>query len=127
MIDGAAALLETLSLYFCVASNAPWAEMELSLGLTGLRHHFGDRVFSAYDVGAWKPDPGLFLHAAAARGVAPSHCPVVEDSEGGVTAGVAAGMRVVAPLPDGVPEGLPTWLPAAVPAIRHLSEVERHL
>ena len=123
VIDGAATLLEALSLPFCVASNAPRAKTELSLGLTGLRHHFGDRVFSAYEVGAWKPDPGLFLHAAATLGVPPPHCLVVEDSEAGVTAGVAAGMRVVALLPDGRPH----WLPAGVSVIRHLSEVARHL
>jgi len=123
VIEGAAALLEALALPFCVASNAPRAKTELSLGLTGLRHHFGDRIFSAYEVGAWKPDPGLFLHSAAALGVAPAHCLVVEDSEAGVTAGIAAGMRVVALLP----EGRAAWLPAGVPAIMQLAEVERHL
>ena len=123
VIDGAAALLEALALPFCVASNAPRAKTELSLGLTGLRRHVGDRIFSAYEVGAWKPDPGLFLHAAAALGVAPPHCLVVEDSEAGVTAGIAAGMRVVALMP----EGRAAWLPPGVPAIAGLAEVERHL
>ena len=123
VIEGAAALLKSMSLPFCVASNAPRAKTELSLGLTGLRHHFGDRIFSAYEVGAWKPDPGLFLHAAASLGVAPPHCLVVEDSEAGVTAGVAAGMRVVALLP----EGIPGWLPPGVPAITALAEVRHHL
>jgi HAD superfamily hydrolase (TIGR01509 family) len=123
LIDGAAALLERLALPFCVASNAPRAKTELSLQLTGLRHFFGDRVFSAYDVGCWKPDPGLFLHAAAALDAPPARCLVVEDSEAGVTAGLAAGMRVVALLP----EGRPDWLPAPVPALRSLAEVEQHL
>ena len=52
-----------------------------------------DRVFSAYDVGAWKPDPRLFLHAADALGVAPGRCAVVEDSRPGIEAGVNAGMH----------------------------------
>lgn len=123
VIDGAAALLEGLHLPFCVASNAPRAKTELSLTLTGLRHHFGERIFSAYDVGSWKPDPGLFLHAAGAMGLDPADCLVVEDSEAGVMAGVAAGMRVVAVLP----EGRPDWLPAGVPALDGLAAVRAHL
>jgi beta-phosphoglucomutase-like phosphatase (HAD superfamily) len=41
-----------------------------------------------------KPAPDLFLHAAAALGVAPAECLVIEDSGHGVTAARAAGMRV---------------------------------
>ena len=36
--------------------------------VTGLAGFFGDNLFSAYEVGIWKPDPGLFLHAAKAMG-----------------------------------------------------------
>jgi HAD superfamily hydrolase (TIGR01509 family) len=135
VIEGAAALLERLHLPFCVASNAPREKTESSLRLTGLRHFFGDRVFSAYEVGSWKPDPGLFLHAAAALGRPPPRCLVVEDSEAGVTAGLAAGMRVVALLPGGLSAGpatgpsaeRPAWLPPDVPALRSLAEVAAHL
>lgn len=126
-IDGAGALLATMPLPFCVASNAPRAKTELALTLTGLRPFVGERIFSAYDVGAWKPDPGLFLHAAAALGLPPADCLVVEDSEAGVMAGLAAGMRVVALLPDMSREGRPGWLPAAVPALEGLSAVRHHL
>jgi beta-phosphoglucomutase-like phosphatase (HAD superfamily) len=42
-----------------------------------------------------KPAPDLFLHAAAALGVEPGRCLVIEDSPHGVTAAVAAGMPVV--------------------------------
>ncbi len=123
VIEGAAALLEGLHLPFCVASNAPRAKTELSLTLTGLRDFVGDRIFSAYDVGSWKPDPGLFLHAAGAMGIDPADCLVVEDSEAGVTAALAAGMRVVALLP----EGRPDWLPAGVPALDGLASVRAHV
>jgi HAD superfamily hydrolase (TIGR01509 family) len=105
-IAGAAAMLGSLHLPFCVATNGPRAKTELTLGLTGLLPHFtADRIFSAYDLNTWKPDPGLFLHAARAMGTAPEHCAVVEDSEPGVRAGLAAGMRVFVlrsahPLPD---------------------------
>lgn len=90
----ALAMLEALHVPFCVASNGPRDKTELTLGLTGLRPHFDGRIFSAYEVGAWKPDPRLFLHAAQALGVAPERCAVVEDSEAGVRAGLAAGMPV---------------------------------
>lgn len=87
-------VVEGLGLPFCTASSAPREKIQHTLGLTGLLPHFEDRIYSAYEVGAWKPDPGLFLHAAADLGVLPEHCAVVEDSLVGVRAGVAAGMSV---------------------------------
>ena len=53
-------------------------------------------IFSAYEVGVWKPEPGLFLHAAGAMGIRPERCAVVEDSRSGLQAGLAAGMTVFA-------------------------------
>ncbi|RYZ01193.1 MAG: HAD family hydrolase [Myxococcales bacterium] len=93
---GARELLASLSQPFCVASSGPRAKIELSLSLTGLAPLVNGRIFSSYEVGSWKPEPGIFLHAAAALGVSPSACAVVEDSEPGIRAGIAAGMRVYA-------------------------------
>ena len=93
-IAGAHEVLQRLPLPYCLASSGPREKIELNLRVTGLAHYFGDRIFSAYDIGKWKPDPGLFLHAAKAMGEAPEHCAVVEDSLPGVDAGIAAGMRV---------------------------------
>ena len=107
-IAGAAELLAALSMPCCVASSGPREKIELSLRLTGLRHFFEDRIYSAYDVGRWKPDPGLFLHAARAMAVAPERCAVVEDSLLGIEAGVAAGMRVFAYGPGEAAPALPT-------------------
>jgi beta-phosphoglucomutase len=45
--------------------------------------------------GAPKPAPDIFLAAAAALGVEPGACIVVEDADSGVEAGLAAGMRVI--------------------------------
>ncbi|OPZ85231.1 MAG: Beta-phosphoglucomutase [bacterium ADurb.Bin429] len=42
-----------------------------------------------------KPDPELFLIAAARLGVMPAHCVVVEDAEAGVRAALAGGMRAI--------------------------------
>ena len=70
-VDGALDLVRSMAGPIGVASNGPRSKMELTLSLTGLLPCFGDRVFSAYEVGSWKPDPGLFLHAARALGVPP--------------------------------------------------------
>jgi beta-phosphoglucomutase-like phosphatase (HAD superfamily) len=52
--------------------------------------------FSSYEVGLFKPDPGLFVHAARSLGASPARCAVVEDSAPGIQAGLAAGMTVFA-------------------------------
>jgi len=100
VIPGAFELLERLTIPFCVATNGPREKAELTLGLTGLLKYFPGRLFSAYEVGSYKPDPGLFLHAAKALGVAPECCAVVEDSLPGILAGLAAGMQVCALIPS---------------------------
>lgn len=122
-IDGAAELLAGLRMPFCVVSNGPRSKMELTLGVTGLDAHLGGRIFSAYEVGTWKPQPGLFLHAAKALGVAPERCAVVEDTRLGIDAGLAAGMRVFGLSRDGVQR---EW-PGSVTVIRHLLELRDHL
>jgi HAD superfamily hydrolase (TIGR01509 family) len=91
----------------CVASSGPVEKIELSLSLTGLSPFFERRIFSSYEIGAWKPDPGLFLHAAKVMGVAPEDCAVVEDSFPGIRAGLAAGMTVFAFEPHGVGPNVP--------------------
>jgi beta-phosphoglucomutase-like phosphatase (HAD superfamily) len=81
---------------FCVASSGPRTKIEENLRTTNLYPHFVDKIFSAYEVNSWKPDPGLFLAAANHFGVAPKDCVVVEDSFVGVGAGIAANMTVLA-------------------------------
>lgn len=93
--EGVAEALARLAMPICVASNAPQDKIELALEVTELRPFFGDRIFSAYTIGRWKPDPALFLHAAEALGVPPLRCTVIEDSAPGMAAGHAAGMRVL--------------------------------
>jgi HAD superfamily hydrolase (TIGR01509 family) len=106
-MPGAHDLLRALKVPFCIATNGPRSKAELTLGLSGLLPFFRDRLFCAYDLGEFKPEPGLFLAAAAAMNVAPAHCAVVEDSLPGVQAGVAAGMQVYAVRPtQPIPEAL---------------------
>jgi HAD superfamily hydrolase (TIGR01509 family) len=108
---GVAAALSAMTLPSCVASSSPMPVIRARLGAAGLLRRFDSRVFSAYDVGSWKPDPGLFLHAAAACGEDPAQCVVVEDSLVGVQAALAAGMRAVfyGPERDALPASPAVW------------------
>src|SRR5258706_2829817 len=117
-VDGAVELVKGLRVPSCVASNGPMPQIELSLRIVGLHDHFEQRIFSAYSLRAWKPEPQLFLHAASSLGVAPAHCAVVEDSELGIQAGLAAGMQVFALLRGGAASAH-----ARVRTIRQLSEL----
>ena len=122
-IEGAAALVEALDVPYCVVSNGPRSKMEVTLRVTGLLDHFAGRIVSAYEVGVWKPDPALFLHAARMLGVAPERCAVVEDSDYGIAAGVAAGMQVFALVPG---ERAPA-VPDGVVAVASLAELHDRL
>lgn len=121
-VAGAHELVQGLPVPSCVASNGPMAQIEHSLRIVGLHQHFENRIFSAYTVRAWKPDPQLFLHAGAALGTSPHECAVIEDSELGVQAGLAAGMQVFAYLPGGGSSGH-----AAARTLRQLGELRAHL
>ena len=100
-VEGVPELLDRLPVPFGVASNGTREKMAISLATTGLLPRFGERIFSAYDVARWKPDPELFLHAARALRVRPERCAVVEDSVVGALAGRAAGMTVFGFAPHG--------------------------
>jgi HAD superfamily hydrolase (TIGR01509 family) len=121
-VDGATELVASLRVASCVASNGPMAQIEHSLRVVGLHQHFQGRIFSAYSVRAWKPEPRLFLHAGRALGVSPHDCAVIEDSELGIQAGVAAGMQVFALSPAGS-----NAAPAGVRTLRQLSELNAFL
>jgi HAD superfamily hydrolase (TIGR01509 family) len=86
-------------LRLAVASSAGRAWVEGWLARHGIRELF-DCVRTRDDVHRVKPDPELFLSAAACLGVPPAACLVIEDSPNGVRAAAAAGMRCVAvPIP----------------------------
>lgn len=93
-VPGIKDILERLQNKKCVASNGPIPKMELNLNITGLMPFFAGNMFSAYEVGHWKPDPRLFLHAAEVMGFHPKDCIVIEDSDHGIHAARTAGMEV---------------------------------
>lgn len=95
-IDGVHQLIEKLQVPFCVASSGPMEKIRLNLGLVNLLDHFTGRIYSSYDIGKWKPDPGIFLYAAREMGKTPGECVVIEDSDSGIRAALAGGFMVYA-------------------------------
>lgn len=78
-----------------LASGSRHPIIDAVLAMRDLRQYFG-AVVSSTDVAHGKPQPDIFLHAAALLGVAPGDCCVVEDAQTGVQAARAAGMDVIA-------------------------------
>jgi beta-phosphoglucomutase-like phosphatase (HAD superfamily) len=101
-IPGAVEAVEgvtALGLPWRVASNSSHDEMRVKFARIGLATHVAGRVHSHTDVARGKPAPDIYLAAAAAQGVEPAHCLVIEDSHTGIRAARAAGMDCLAYVP----------------------------
>ena len=83
------------------ASGADRLKVELQLTKVALMPYFEGRIFSGHEMPRSKPAPDVYLAAAAAVGIHPSRCAVVEDTVTGVMAGVAAGCTVFVYAPTG--------------------------
>jgi len=93
-IGGAAAFLASLDgLPHALVTSADDALARARMGAAGLA--LPPVAVTAEHVTLSKPDPEGFLLGARLLGIAPEDCLVFEDSEAGVTAGLAAGMQVV--------------------------------
>ncbi len=98
LLPGVEALLhdaKALGLGRAVASSSSCGWVNGWLERHGIRDLL-DVVVARDDVRNVKPDPELFLLAAARLGVEPGACVVFEDSPNGMRAALAAGMRCVA-------------------------------
>jgi HAD superfamily hydrolase (TIGR01509 family) len=95
------------------ASGADRFKVELQLEKCGLMPWFKGRIFSGHELPRSKPAPDVYLAAAAALGVDPRRCAVVEDTVTGVTAGVAAGATVFGYSPPEAGHDAPAALRAA--------------
>ncbi|GBF88610.1 phosphoglycolate phosphatase [Raphidocelis subcapitata] len=78
-----------------VASSAERVKVEANLRAAGFGSSDFDAVVSGTGLARNKPAPDIFLNAAAALGLDPSACVVLEDTAAGIAAGRAAGCRVV--------------------------------
>ncbi len=99
-VKGIPELLNRLTLPFCVASSGPLEKIERNLAIVGLTDKFTGRMFSSYEIGSWKPEPDIFLHAAQQMSFTPRDCLVIEDSLAGVLAAQAGGFDVLAYVED---------------------------
>lgn len=93
-LDAVAAIHKAFDGRIAVASGADRFKIDLQLARCGLGLFFEGRVFSGHELPRSKPFPDVYLAAAAALGIAPRHCAVVEDTVTGVKAGIAAGATV---------------------------------
>lgn len=112
-VDAVRAIHAQLDGRIACASGADRQKVEMQLAQVGLAPYFGDRVFSGHEMPRTKPAPDVYLAAAAAVGIAPDRCLVVEDTVTGVAAGVAAGATVVGYSPSAFGHGSPEALRAA--------------
>ncbi|HYW56233.1 MAG TPA: HAD family phosphatase [Polaromonas sp.] len=76
------------------ASGADRFKVEMQLEKCGLMPYFKGHIFSGHEMPRSKPAPDVYLAAAAALGVDPKRCAVIEDTVTGVMAGIAAGATV---------------------------------
>ena len=80
----------------CVATSMPEELFAVADRRLGLRRFFGERVYFPSHVGGRaKPEPDLFLYAAAQLATPPERCLVIEDSPRGIEAARRAGMAVI--------------------------------
>ena len=97
-VAGAVAFVRSLpaDLPIAVVSSSSTAWIDRHLRHIGLRDRFGDHLYSGREhVARGKPAPDLYLHGAAALGVAIGDCAIIEDSPVGATGAVASGGYVI--------------------------------
>lgn len=96
-----------------ITSSTPKANVELVLGILGIRQRF-QAVLSGEELSANKPEPTLFLRAAEALGLSPERCVVVEDAPEGVEAAYKAGMPCIAVVTTNSREALASVTPSTL-------------
>jgi HAD superfamily hydrolase (TIGR01509 family) len=97
-VAGAIRFIENLpdTLPRAIASSSSTKWITRHLDHLGVRHAFGDWIFSGHEhVERGKPAPDIYLHAAQALQVDIRRCVILEDSPVGVTGAVASGAYVI--------------------------------
>jgi beta-phosphoglucomutase len=97
LLPGVRRLLEDLhaaGFKQAIGSSAPRGNLDLIFELTHIAPYL-DAIVSMEDTQRGKPDPQVFLVAAAKMGVAPARCLVIEDAMAGVEAAKAGGMKAI--------------------------------
>ena len=97
-VAGAIAFVRSLpdALPRAIASSSTTRWITTHLAHLGLADAFGTMIFSGREhVARGKPQPDVYLHAAAALGVPIERCAILEDSPVGATGAVASGAYVI--------------------------------
>ena len=100
-MDGAVELVKSLhkrGVPIAVASSAPAETIQRNMNLFGIGSYI-DQLVSGLECRKGKPDPEIYLRAAALLNTNPSDCLVIEDSSNGVAAAKNAGMFCYAFVP----------------------------
>ena len=93
--------LQKMGIKTAIATSSPMDRATAYLGSLGLLDKF-DRICSGHDVKRGKPEPDIYLHAAACIGVPAENCLAIEDSMAGILSASRAGcMPVLIPDLDG--------------------------
>jgi HAD superfamily hydrolase (TIGR01509 family) len=97
LIDGVRAVLDALTdhgVLLAIGSSGERANIDLTVRQCGLEGRFA-AIIAVEDITRGKPDPQVFLFAAARSGAFPTHTVVFEDAPVGIQAAKAAGMYAV--------------------------------
>jgi beta-phosphoglucomutase-like phosphatase (HAD superfamily) len=84
-----------MGLLAAVGSSGYRANVDFVLDKCNIRRYFKAAV-AGDEVTHCKPDPEIYLTAAAKLGLEPSECVVFEDAEAGIESAKRAGIKVVA-------------------------------
>ena len=93
--------LEVRGIPAAICSSSPSDRIRNQLSSLGLYHRFA-AICSGYDVPVGKPAPDIYLHGAAALGLAPETCLALEDAPLGIESAFRAGCIPVM-IPDQAP------------------------
>lgn len=120
---GARRLLSDTRFSWRIVSNSPATRVREHLSRVGLGALVPEYALITADrVGASKPDPRLYLAAAANADVEPRQCLAVEDSAVGAAAARAANVPVIGYAPDHARRCALATL--GIPLISHLGQIE---
>jgi len=96
-VKGLLAFLDLLDAHHiprAIGTSAPRSNVEFTLARTGTGKYFQTILDDSF-ISQSKPNPEIYLKAAAALGLGNDRCIVIEDSLSGVKAGKSAGSKVI--------------------------------
>ena len=121
-------LLEALKekgIRVAIATSSPKDRATAYLQSLGLLEKF-DCICSGHDVKHGKPEPDIYLHAAACIGIPGENCLAIEDSMAGIESAFRAGcMPVLVPDLDGSDEQMRKMLFAEADSLLELIELTK--